>query len=597
MSRPSTSASRNTDAANRSPAASASASAADMAALPAQLDFFRQQQSASVAPCFGVRAPKRPRAPADSNTDASSSESDSDDELDATALEEDALVAELSPDIGSECVARGMVRMGAGVRTKVQERGMRLVANGDVHVVAVAPTGSGKTLAYTAPIIACIVKLQEAVSNAIAAEKEAIAETGKKQGGRRKKCRSEPPTAPSSGVQRKDKRAPICLVLVPTRELAVQVGAVFTRLADECRAPRVKLNVSVVASKAALAGLGGANVDVVVATPQRCAVALERKLLDLSRVKHVVLDEADRLLDDGFISQVDAVLAACGNMDKPGAPLTYKLHAFSATMPSATEDIIRGLAGKDKVTKVVVGGGSYGGSAAVADVADSISQKFMFVGGRGEQGKVLAVRGMIKDGLQPPVLLFVQSKERAADLFRELIYDGIDVDAIHADRSGAARSSAIARFRAGRLSVLIATDILARGLDFRAVATVVNYDMPTSASAYVHRIGRTGRNGRSGAAITLFTEEDSDLLRAVAGVAKASGAEVPAFFFSQKKHRRDEIARLETRPPARRRVGGSSAASLHSRPSTARMPGKKRPDKRKNQRGVAPDEDGCKGSA
>jgi ATP-dependent RNA helicase DDX52/ROK1 len=188
------------------------------------------------------------------------------------------------------------------------------------------------------------------------------------------------------------------------------------------------------------------------------------------------------------------------------------------------------------------------------------------------------VRGMLKDGLMPPVLLFVQSKERAADLFRELIYDGIDVDAIHADRSGAARSSAIARFRAGALAVLIATDLLARGLDFKAVATVINYDFPTSPAAYVHRIGRTGRNGRHGAAVTLFTEEDTELIRPVARLAVASGCtDIPPWMLSLGSGRRDRDAakRLEMHPPQRQRVGGSSIAKLPTRKRRAVVPGER----------------------
>lgn len=175
----------------------------------------------------------------------------------------------------------------------------------------------------------------------------------------------------------------------------------------------------------------------------------------------------------------------------------------------------------------------------------------------------MAVRALLREGLKPPVLVFVQSKDRASQLFRELIFDGVQVDAIHSDRTAAARAKAVDRFRTGQIWVLIATDLLSRGLDFLSVNTVINYDMPSSATAYVHRIGRTGRNGRKGCAITLFTEEDRSLVGAVAKVAHASGAEVPAWLLNVGSNvRKDELKRLESRPPKRKQVGGPNRASL-----------------------------------
>jgi ATP-dependent RNA helicase DDX52/ROK1 len=134
-------------------------------------------------------------------------------------------------------------------------------------------------------------------------------------------------------------------------------------------------------------------------------------------------------------------------------------------------------------------------------------QELLFVGR--EEGKLLAVRQLVQRGqLKPPVIVFVQSQERAQALFGELLYDGIHVDVIHAGRSRTARDNAVARFRRGNTWVLICTDLVARGVDFRAVNMVINYDLPTSGITYVHRIGRTGRAGRKGKAITLFTEAD-----------------------------------------------------------------------------------------
>merc|ERR1712083_1102998 len=107
-------------------------------------------------------------------------------------------------------------------------------------------------------------------------------------------------------------------------------------------------------------------------------------------------------------------------------------------------------------------------------------------------------------GMQPPVLVFVQTKERAQDLFKELLYDGIHVDVIHADRSQLQRENTVRAFRSGGIWVLICTEVLGRGMDFKGVNLVINYDFPPSAVSYIHRIGRTGRAGRSGKAITFF---------------------------------------------------------------------------------------------
>lgn len=126
----------------------------------------------------------------------------------------------------------------------------------------------------------------------------------------------------------------------------------------------------------------------------------------------------------------------------------------------------------------------------------------------------MEIRNMVQSGgLTPPCLIFVQSIERAKDLFHELIYDGINVDVIHSDRTQAQRDLIIENFRVGKIWVLIATEIIARGLDFKGVRLVINYDFPQSTASYIHRIGRTGRAGRQGEAITFFTKEDGPYLK------------------------------------------------------------------------------------
>lgn len=142
---------------------------------------------------------------------------------------------------------------------------------------------------------------------------------------------------------------------------------------------------------------------------------------------------------------------------------------------------------------------------------DLVEQELLFVGN--ESGKLVAFRNLVHKGLAPPVLVFVQSKERAQQLFSELIYDGINVDAIHADRTQMQRDNTVRSFREGKVWVLICTELMARGVDFKGVNLVVNYDFPPSAIAYIHRVGRAGRAGRKGRAITFFTTDDTANLR------------------------------------------------------------------------------------
>jgi len=168
-----------------------------------------------------------------------------------------------------------------------------------------------------------------------------------------------------------------------------------------------------------------------------------------------------------------------------------------------------------------------------------------------QEGKLLALRSIVKEGLTPPVLVFVQSKERAMQLFHELVYDNLNVDVMHAERTQQQRDHVVEKFRTGKVWVLVCTELMARGVDFKGVNTVINYDFPQTTVSYIHRIGRTGRAGRSGRAITFFTEEDAEQLRAIANVMKASGCEVADWMLRMQPMRRDKRKRLVTKAKSR----------------------------------------------
>ena len=163
---------------------------------------------------------------------------------------------------------------------------------------------------------------------------------------------------------------------------------------------------------------------------------------------------------------------------------------------------------------------------------DTIKQELLFTGT--EAGKMIALRQLVQKGIKPPVLIFVQSIERAKELFHELVFDGINVEVIHSDRTKAQRDNIIDQFRVGKICVLIATELMARGLDFKGVNLVINYDFPQSVASYIHRIGRTGRAGRQGEAVTYYTQDDLQYMKGVVNVMKDSGCEVPEWMLNIK---------------------------------------------------------------
>ncbi|CAJ1894545.1 unnamed protein product [Sphenostylis stenocarpa] len=316
------------------------------------------------------------------------------------------------------------------------------------------------------------------------------------------------------------------VILCHTRELSAQIFRECKKLAKRKKF-RVKLMTKNLLRNADFSKF---PCDILISTPLRLQLAIKKKKLNLSRVEYLVLDESDKLFEPELFKQIDSVLKACSN------PSIIR-SLFSATLPDFVEDRAREL--MHDAVRVIVGRKNM--------ASETIKQKLVFTGS--EDGKLTAIRQSFAESLNPPVLVFLQSKERAKELYGELAFDNIRVDVIHSDLSQQERENAVDNFRAGKTWVLIATDIVARGMDFKGVNCVINYDFPDSASAYVHRIGRSGRAGRAGEAITFYTEEDIPFLRNVANLMAASGCEVPSWLMELqkkkwKKHRpkRDSIS-------------------------------------------------------
>lgn len=334
-------------------------------------------------------------------------------------------------------------------------------------LIACAPTGSGKTLAFLIPLVQKILDSTE-------------------------------PNSKNSGIKG--------LVISPTNELAVQT---FEELQTLCRGKSLTIGVlsKQLASKINHKVINSAKYDILISTPLRLIDAVKQGNAALSKVSHLVIDEADKLFDQGFVEQTDDILSHCTN------PAITKA-MFSATIPSGVEEMAQ-LIMPDPI-RVIIGHKEAASS--------TIDQRLVFTGN--EEGKLLAIRQMIQEGeFKPPIIIFLQSISRAKALFHELLYDKLNVDVIHAERSPKQRDEVIRRFKNGDVWVLITTDVIARGVDFKGVNMVINYDVPQTAQAYVHRIGRTGRGGKLGKAVTLFTKEDNIAIKPIINVMKQSGCE------------------------------------------------------------------------
>eukprot|EP00931_Biecheleriopsis_adriatica_P038053 TRINITY_DN21823_c0_g1_i1.p1 TRINITY_DN21823_c0_g1~~TRINITY_DN21823_c0_g1_i1.p1 ORF type:complete len:570 (+),score=130.49 TRINITY_DN21823_c0_g1_i1:84-1793(+) len=396
-----------------------------------------------------------------------------------------------------EWLVRNMKSLGFLKPSAIQMQCFPAIMSGS-HVLASAPTGSGKTIAFLGPILALLGK-------------------------------------PGKDFAR-------ALVVDPSRELAKQTLDEFTKLT----AGR-KWNGRLLDKLSGEKAVNIKRLDVAIATPLRLVQLLRDDCISLDGTKHLVFDEADKLLDMGFAPQIDELLSFCPK-DKGSLMQTLM---FSATLPPVVVE----LAGSILTTPLRVSIGDV--NAAAPDV----EQKLLFI--TSEDGKLYSFRQLLQDGqIKPPALIFVQSKERAKELFGELVYDGVFVDAIHADRTKKQRDNTVAAFRAGKIWIMICTDLMARGVDFKGVETVVNYDFPQSAATYIHRIGRTGRAGRSGKAITMFTINDFESLRSIVGVMRQSGCEVPDWMLRLKPKTKKERRMAEWRQPKRKRISTISGYDL-----------------------------------
>ena len=406
---------------------------------------------------------------------------------------------------------RAVAEKGYTTPTPIQEQAIPPALEGR-DLLGCAQTGTGKTAAFTLPILQLL-----------------TAET------------------------RRGKRPIRGLVLTPTRELAIQIDECcrdYARYTD-LRHAVIYGGVSQHPQTEALRR----GVDLLIATPGRLLDLINQGFISLADIRFFVLDEADRMLDMGFIHDIKRIL--------PLLPKQRQTLFFSATMPPSIASLAASML--DNPIRITV--------TPPASVVETIRQEIRFA--EKAEKKDLLIR-LLREREEGSVLVFSRTKHGADRIARILTKAGIEARAIHGDKSQGARERAMNDFRSGACRVLIATDIAARGIDISELPLVINYDLPEVPETYVHRIGRTGRAGCEGMAISFCSEEERPLLK---DIQKLTGLSLPAGFEdgelqivsapkadNRKPERPKEAGRKPaSHRPARHRRGGGTPDSAKPR--------------------------------
>jgi superfamily II DNA/RNA helicase len=348
-------------------------------------------------------------------------------------------------------ILKAIADTGYTVPTPIQAQAIPMIMAGN-DLMASSQTGSGKTAAFTLPVL-----------NRLA----------------------EPSALPGKG--------PRVLVLTPTRELAQQVCDAATKYGKYMRFKIISIlgGMPYPVQNRLLSGY----VDILVATPGRLIDHLERGRIDFSRLEVLILDEADRMLDMGFVDDVERIAQAM--------PKTRQTLLFSATLDGVVGNLASRLLKTPKRISV----------SAARDKHENIEQRMMFADDVAHKNKMLS--HLLTDADMNQALVFTATKRDADSLADRLAAQGLSVAALHGDMNQRERNRTLLNMRNGNVRILVATDVAARGLDVRGISHVINFDLPKFAEDYVHRIGRTGRGGSSGIAISFASNRDAQMLKRI----------------------------------------------------------------------------------
>ena len=295
-------------------------------------------------------------------------------------------------------------------------------------------------------------------------------------------------------------QAPQVLVLTPTRELAIQVAEAFQKYASALKKIRVLPIYGGQDYRTQLKQLQR-QPQVIIGTPGRVMDHMRRKSLDISEISHLVLDEADEMLRMGFIEDVEWILSH--------TPEQRQIALFSATMPKPIHKIAKTYLNNPKEVKIQV----------KATTAETIEQRYWVVRGI---HKLDALTRMLEVMDSDGIIIFARTKTATMELADKLQARGYSAAAINGDMSQSSREATVQKLKKGKVDILVATDVAARGLDVERISHVINYDIPYDTESYVHRIGRTGRAGRSGTAILFVAPRERRLLHAIEKATKTT---------------------------------------------------------------------------
>ena len=391
--------------------------------------------------------------------------------------------------------------------TPIQMKAIPLVRQG-YDLLAAAQTGTGKTAAFVLPMLQKII---------------------------------EEPTL-------YQKRVPRVLVLTPTRELAAQVGETILSLGKDLgvRSAVVFGGVGINPQKGAIAK----GLDFLVATPGRLLDLMNQGFADLSKTHILILDEADRMLDMGFLPDLKRILKAL--------PPDRQTLLFSATFSPEIKKLASEFLNKPESVEIE------------RNKDSSLVRQTLYRVPKADKHTVL--RDLIVDNQWDQVLVFTRTKYGADKLVRHLLKDGLVAKAIHGDKSQNARTTALREFKEHKLPILVATDIAARGLDIEKLPQVVNYELPQQAEDYVHRIGRTGRAGEAGEAYSLVSPEELPQLAAIEKFIKKPLplSDFPRLDYSDWKVSAPTKPQNKNRRPGPRRNGPAGFKRSDGKPSVRR---------------------------
>ncbi len=385
-------------------------------------------------------------------------------------------------------------------------------------VLGQARTGTGKTAAFTIPILERL--------------------EGERSADRARSGSSPDGSSPDEKPRKTKRKSPQALVLVPTRELAVQVRDEMDKLAHGRRVTSVALyGGKPIRGQIAKLQRG---VDLVIGTPGRILDHLSRQTLQLGELQCVVLDEADRMLDIGFRPDIEKILRSC--------PKQRQTLLLSATVAPGVERLAKRYMSDPKVMDFSPKGKS----------VDTIEQHYFTV--EGDRKYDLLVRLLQRED-PGQAIVFCRTKRGTDRVQRKLAKKFSQVDCIHGDMAQGARDQVMRKFRAGDVCILVATDVVGRGIDVTSISHIVNYDIPQSSDDYVHRVGRTGRMGREGVAFTFVTPEEGIELTRIE-------------MLINRLLKRDEIEGFQT---VARAAPPQTAPDEPEKPAGPRPPGKRAP--------------------